>query len=243
MIRYHDPSSELINSLTTISFPGGAGGNWLASVINFEEYQKDLAHFHKHTKNKNYNFVVIHELDPTKFDYLYSGKSYFNFYLNVVYKLFHHDLNIFTQTDYRTHFLECVNTARFLCKFDQIYDHVFFNYDDLIDSPVNFYRQLYTFQKDNSYDICSEEDFLLHRNMYVDTCVNPIGIEHNFDNMFWVCFVIGQLMNLELVPKDFSIYEYQNQDECKQFALDNYQHCTLTKIHNIDTNIFMPNLL
>lgn len=231
--------------MINISFPGGAGGNWLLNLLCKDLLPDNPINFHKHNyaQIKKYSIELVHELDPTKFDYLYSGKSYFNFYLNVIYKLFHHDLNIFTQTDYKTHFLECVNTARFLCKFDLIYDHVFFNYDDLIDVPDNFYTQLYKFQIENSHNILSEEDFSLHRDRYIDTCVNPMPIKHNFDNMFWVCFVIGQLMNLDLVPQDFSIHEYQHQDKCKQFALDNYQQCTLTKIHDIDTNVFMPNLL
>lgn len=228
-----------------ISFPGGAGGNWLLNLLCRESLPDNPINFHKHdfTQIKKYPIKLVHELDPTKFDYLYSGKSYFNFYLNVIYKFFHNVLNIFNQTDYNTHFLECVNTARFLCRFDQIYDHVFFNYDDLIDAPGNFYTQLYKFQIKNSYDIISEEDFLLRRARFINTCVNPVAIKHNFDNMVWVCFVIGQLMNLNLVPQDFLIHEYQNQDSCKQFALDNYQQCTLTKIYDIDTNVFMPKLL
>jgi hypothetical protein len=226
-----------------ISFPGGAGGNWLLNLLQNESLPVNLIHFHKHNYTQIKKVLLVHELDTEKFNYLLSGKSYFNFYLNVVYKHFHNDFDIFNQTDYKTHFLECVNTARFLCKFDQIYDHVFFNYDDLIDAPDDFYTQLYKFQIDNSCDIISKEDFLLRRNRYVDTCVNPIPIKHNFDNMFWVCFVIGQLMNLNLVPDDFLIHEHQNQDRCKQFAFDNYHRCTLNKIHDIDTNVFMPDLL
>jgi hypothetical protein len=231
--------------MINISFPGGAGGNWLLNLLSNESLSNNPINFHDHNyaEIKKYPIKLIHELDTTKFDYLLSGKSYFNFYLNVIYKLFHHDRDIFNQTDYKTHFLECVNTARFLCKFDQIYDHVFFNYDDLIDIPKNFYTQLYKFQFENSYKITSEEDFLLRRDRYLNTCVNPILIKHNFDNMFWVCFIIGQLMNSDLLPQGFLIHEYQNQDRCKQFALDNHQQCTLTKIHDIDTNVFMPDLL
>jgi hypothetical protein len=231
--------------MINISFPGGAGGNWLLKLLCNELLSDNNINFHKHNFNqiKKYSINIGHELDTAKFDYLYSGKSYFNFYLNVIYKFFHNDKDIFNQTDYKTYFLECINTARFLCKFDQIHDHVFFDYDDLIDAPKNFYTQLYKFQIKHFYDIISEEDFLLRRERYINTCVNPNPIKHNFDNMFWVCFVLGQLMNLNLVPQDFLIYEFQNQDSCKQFALDNYQQCTLTKIHDFDTNIFMPDLL
>jgi hypothetical protein len=231
--------------MINISFPGGAGGNWLLNLLCNESLPSDPTNFHKHNYKQIYKYSIklVHELDITKFNYLYSGKSYFNFYLNFIYKCSHNDLDIFNQTDYKTYFLECVNSARFLCRFDQIYDYIFFNYDDLIDVPENFYGQLCKFQIKNSHDTISEEDFLLRRDQYIATCVNPATVKHNFDNMFWVCFVIGQLMNLNLVPQDFLIHEYQNQDRCKQFASDNYQRCTLTKIHDFDTNVFMPNLL
>ena len=134
--------------MINISFPGGAGGNWLLNLLCNESLPHNPINFHKHTHAQitKYSINLVHELDPTKFNYLYSGKSYFNFYLNIVYKLLHHDFDIFNQSDYKTHFLECVNTARFLCKFDQIYDCVFFNYDELIDSPTNFIHNFANFK-------------------------------------------------------------------------------------------------
>ena len=233
--------------MLTVSFPGGAGGNWLHNTLLQNTYDPGSVNFHKHGKdlplNKDNNILIVHEIDPSKFKYLLSGKSYFNFYLNVIYKFFHHDLDIFNQTDYKNYFLECVNTARFLCKFDHIHKHIFFNFDDLINAPDNFYTQISKFQIDNNYQLIPNEEFLIRRAVFIRTCVNPSTINFNFDNMFWVCFVLGQLMNIDLVPTEFSICEYQNQDKCKQFALDNYKYCTLTNVHNIDTDVFMPNLL
>jgi hypothetical protein len=226
-----------------VSFPGGAGGNWLKDTLLQGEYATDSVNFHNTTSKKSSKIKLVHELDIRKFDYLYSGKSYFNFYLNVMYKLFHHERDIFNKTDYKTYFLESINTARFLCKFDQIYDHTFFNFDELINFPDNFYKKLVEYQTNNNLSVISLQDFLSRRDMFFSTCVNTSSIKFNFDNMFWVCFVIGQLMNLEIYPRDFSIYEYQNQDKCKQFAVDNYHFCTHIKIYDIDTKVFMPKLL
>ena len=100
-----------------ISFPGGSGGNWLYNTLTNQTYNYGSANFHTSSDKKE---KLVHEIDPLKFKYLLSGKSYFNFYLNVIYKYFHHDKDIFTETDYKNYFLECVNTARFLCKFDHI---------------------------------------------------------------------------------------------------------------------------
>ena len=130
-----------------ISFPGGSGGNWLYNTLTNQTYNYGSVNFHTSSDKKE---KLVHEIDPLKFKYLLSGKSYFNFYLNVIYKYFHHDKDIFTETDYKNYFLECVNTARFLCKFDHIHKHIFFNFDDLINAPDNFYTQITKFQIDNN---------------------------------------------------------------------------------------------
>jgi hypothetical protein len=229
--------------MINISFPGGAGGNWLISTLNFESIQHNTINFHKHIPNKNYNIKLIHELNPSKFHYLFSGKSYFNFYSNVLYKFFYKDIDIFNNTNYKTYFLECVNTARFICKFDTIYDHVFFNFDDLINSTDKFYNKLIEFQTNNNFDQIEYTDFLCRREQFKKTCINVTNIYENFDNMIWVCFVIGQLMNLEIIPTDFIIFKKENQGKCIKFAIDNYSKCLQTPVHYFDNQICLPKLL
>ena len=227
--------------MISISFPGGAGGNWLKSVIQHESHPIQVVNFHVHT---TINLVSLtHETDPSKFDYLFSGETYFNFYLNVVYKLFHHDQNIFNVTDYKTHFLECVNTARFLCQFDCLRNKIYFNFDDLVDHPDQFYKKLLDFQTTNNFLPTKLNNFQMRRERFINTCVNPTNIYENFDNMIWVCFVIGQLMNHNIVPDNFVIYEKQHQKDCQRFAIQNYDRCELRKVHQFDTKIFFPNLI
>ena len=229
--------------MINISFPGGAGGNWLGSTINLESVRHNPVNFHNHIKNKNYQIRIIHELNPNKFHYLFSGKSYFNFYANVLYKFFHYELDIFNTTSYKTHFLECINTARFICAFDKIFDSVFFNFEDLVNSPEKFYNKLCEFQTANNFDKSSYEDFVLRQQKFTSTCVNTLGVYENFDNMIWVCFVLGQLMNSDIVPNDFVIFEKQNQQKCIDFALTQYHNCRLRQVQYFSTNVCLPKLL
>jgi len=229
--------------MINISFPGGAGGNWLISTLNFESIQHNTINFHKHSTNKNYNIRLVHELDQNKFDYLFSGKSYFNFYVNVLYKCFHKEFDIFNTTSYKTHFLECINTARFICAFDKIFDRVFFNFEDLVNSPEKFYKKLHEFQTVNKFDKLNYEDFATRQQKFISTCVNISEIYENFDNMIWVCFVLGQLMNSDIVPNDFFIFEKQNQQKCIDFALDQYHNCRLRQVQHFDSNVCLPKLL
>lgn len=227
--------------MINISYPGGSGGNWLLAMLVFRPIQTDSVNFHDYKTKNNYKIQMIHELDSTKFDYLLSGKSYFNFYLNVVYKFFHNEADIFKQTDYKNYFLTCVNTARYICKYNDLYSQIFFNYDDLITDPDKFYKKLNEFQEVNQLDKTAHEDFLFRQTTYINSCVNVNGVYENFDNMVWVCFVIGQLMNLDIVPNDFIVFEKDNQQKCIQFAIDNYDKCLLNSVHHINSTRYLPN--
>jgi hypothetical protein len=77
-----------------LSYPGGVGANWLVKVINQTPILSGRVNFH-YDRSKNRSISLVHETDVTKFDYLYSGYSYFNFYANVLLKHFIYEKNIF----------------------------------------------------------------------------------------------------------------------------------------------------
>jgi hypothetical protein len=227
-----------------ISFPGGAGGNWLAKVLHHSLISTNSVNFHQPGRhNVLFDLHICHELDPVKFDFLLSGTSYFNFYLNVLFKLFHHERNVFEEQSYKDAFLICVNSARFLCKFDNIKHHVYFNFDDLVLTPELFYQKIIQAQSTYKIPVIQREYFLAARTSFLNTCVNPKQVFENFDNMFWVTFVLGQLMNQDIVPSEFLIHEYHNQARCKEFAQINYYRCGLSNVHYLDTAVFMPEVI
>lgn len=221
-----------------ISYPGGSGGNWIKKVITGQKILLDTVNFHY--RENPIPVKIIHETDVAKFDYLYSGTFYFNFYTNVLLKHYLHEQQLFELVSYESSFLTCVNTARYVCKFDQIKKHIFLNFDDLIDYPDKFIIQIHQLQKKLGVRTTTVEDFINYRDIFIRTCVNTSTVYENFDNMFWVCFVIGQLMDHNCVPDDFVISDYNNQDKCKKFAKENYHLCNLTKIKFFDTQVFLP---
>jgi hypothetical protein len=228
-----------------ISFPGGAGGNWLNSVINNANItDQNLVNFHQTTStDKPTISSIVHSLDINEFDYLYSGTSYFNFYLNVMFKLFYHELNLFKSSTYETAFLECVNTARYICKFDSIQNHIFFNFNDLVNHNDQFLNQVHVAQRKYNGSLTDERQFEKLRFLFLSTMINPSKIYKNFDNMLWVCFVLGQLMNYDIDLPTFTIGDIANQDKCRQFAFENYKHCRLTDVYYFDTDNFFPEVL
>jgi hypothetical protein len=223
-----------------LSFPGGAGGNWLQKVILNKPIAKDSTNFHYGYTGKHisYNHSVI----LSEFDYLYSGSYYFNFYINVLSKFFN-ESEFFKEQNYSSMLLEYVNTARHICKFDNLTQHIFLNFDHLIDNPNKFLGCVNQLQTILNVPQTQESEFLLYRDRFFSTCVDPSGIYENFDNMVWTTFVIGQLMNFDCTPLDFSIADFANQDLCKKFAKEHYGLCKLNKVHHFDTNVHLSDLL
>lgn len=227
--------------MITISYPGGSGGNWLKKVILHTPIQSNKVNFHSiHVDTK---ICIVHQIDSSKFDYLLSGKCYFNFYLNVLYKYFLTEEKIFDQQDYQTCFLQCVNTANHLCSFDSIYKFVYFDFDHLIQQPQQFHQQLVAFQDNHNFSQTTWNDFELKKSIFEQTCVNPKDVYENWGNIFWVAWVLGQLMNKRTIPKDFDIRSKQNQALCRQFAQENYHLCDHLHYHFFDTKVSLPNSL
>ena len=225
--------------IKTISFPGGSGGNWLRAVIEQEPLLDNQIHFHSHPRKQGLLVETSHSTNPSEFDYLFSGSYYFNFFVNVVYKCFHMG-NRFTETGtYQDYYTESVNTARYLCSFAQLTDLIFFNFDDLITNDRPFFQQITNAFPESQL---LYPTFLQYKNAFFKTMVRTDNLYENFDSQIWVTFLLGQLMNYDIVPKDFSIYNKDNQHLATQFVKDNYKHCQLRNVHHFDSNIVMPNL-
>jgi hypothetical protein len=226
-----------------LSFPGGAGGNWLKRLIrdDFEEFKTPGINFHR-KRNTDSTVKLIHELDRTKFTHLYSGTFYFNFYVNVLYKHFVHERKI-QNLDYESALLTCVDTAKYICSFDLIKDSIHFDFDDLVHRPDEFIRKVNAVQLEYQLPITHSDRYFSFRKDFFDTCVNISDLHENFDNMIWTSFVIGQLMNLNIVPNDFEIHRVDNQSLCKKFAIDNYSNCMLKNSYEFQSSVLLDDFL
>lgn len=230
--------------MITLSYPGGSGGNWLKRLIinDFAQQKLPGINFHHGNMDPGAHLCLVHELDPSKFTHLYSGEFYFNFYANVLHKHYVAETSILDQ-DYHAAFLECVNTARYICNFHELKHLVSLDFEDLIYRPSEFANQVWALQTQNQFKVVDYDQYLEHRKSFFDTCVNVTDVFENFDNMVWVAFVIGQLMNYNIIPGEFKIYSLDHQDQCRQFAIDNYHHCMLKRVHYFDSSVMLDDLL
>jgi hypothetical protein len=222
-----------------ISFPGGAGGNWLKCLIEDEPLNDVHIHFHEH-KSKKQSVRLIHDVEVSTFDYLFSGDYYFNFFVNVIYKLFHNDFNFTAVRSYEDYYIECVDTARHICRFENIKNRIFFNFNELVHEDTKFYHSIMSVASGLNL---SYLDFVSKKDLFFKTMVRTDDRYENFEDPIWVTFVLGQLMNHDIVPNDFSISDKHNQHLAADFAKQNYHHCKLNRVYHFDSNVILPNLL
>lgn len=219
-----------------VSYTGGTGGNWLQRVINIEPIELPSRHFHGNI-NSSSPVKMVHEINPQKFDYLLTGKYYFNFYANMLYKRFYND----DRPNTYEHFVKtCINTGRFVCEYSTIQNLAFFDFDDLISSPNQYLDCVHQVQTECQIPKIDQNKFNTYRQAFVDSCVNVSNMYKNFDSMAWTCFVLGQLSLQKITPREFIPTKPQAQDRCRQFAFDNFHHCQLLEVHEFDTPNQLP---
>lgn len=219
-----------------LSYTGGAGGHWLKRLLLQEPYQSSMINFHQETQSDRVH--VTHQFDPLKFDYFYTGKTYYNFYTNMLQKCYYNENS--TQYTYSEFLLTCVSTALFVCSFDKIHHLRYFDFDHLTNNPEQFHKQVVGAQTKFNLPLVEYQTFLEYRTVFVDTCVNVSYNYEDFNDLIWVCFVLGQLQYKNIYPS-FPINDANNQDLIKEFSLDNYKHCNFRDIWLTNNSVFLPN--
>ncbi len=228
------------NKKIIINFPGGAGGNWLCSIIDYAEnssIENNLINFHS---TKKYHVNYVHSLDTTGYDYIFSGKSIFNFYLNVLYKFFQNERNI-TNKDYQTRSMKYFEVSRFLFDFINVNRSIDLNFDDLISNDIKFYNKIINMQQSHNLMKIPYDEFLYRKSKFFKTCVNPDSVINNFDNPVWVFFLLGILDRINISPTDqehFYMFKEENFNKAKNFAFKYFYNVPNIEYYKFDTDVF-----
>jgi hypothetical protein len=220
-----------------LSFINGIGGNWLKQVIL--NYPIDASNGNFHKKLFSYQKIQIdHSLDD--FDYLYYGEHWFNFYLNQVYKLHHLDQDIFSTQTYQTCFLHCM-TATHLLRFKTLASKAFFKFEDLLFDPDRFLECIHQIQNQLKLENVSQASFFESRNKFFSTCVDVENMYSNHDNVFWICYALGELQCLGFTPSNFIVSDIKNKELCLEFIDQHRQHLSQdTPVYHFNSGVTMP---
>jgi hypothetical protein len=176
-------------------YPPGAGGSWLIHTLHQCPQQPLQPHFHTVWQDPELMQNVHHqELGEIKiFDpplVVFGGDSWFNMYLNLVYKLYHlqrgwmatrqQDFLIRKMINLVTVIREHEPYAR-----DFVWEWLFYDWEQ-------FYQRIAKFQQQHKSDIINPAEFDSRRIQYIATCVNPMLIFEDWHNLYWICAVLGQ---------------------------------------------------
>jgi hypothetical protein len=171
-----------------ISYPGGAGGQWLGNLIfslehNQEPTQEQL-NWHSNKNKKSFNTKFTHNVEDKSLVF-FNGRAVFNIYLNVVKKLRHNEQQDITEK-FETLASEASSKLFFLKeRIDLNWDYIF------LDSP-KFVDQLFTILNNFNINHTQNQKICeLAIKNYKKTCVDPELYFDNFDSEEWLGWCTG----------------------------------------------------
>ena len=171
-----------------ISYPGGAGGQWLGNLIfslehNQEPTQEQL-NWHSNKNKKSFNTKFTHNVEDKSLVF-FNGRAVFNIYLNVVKKLRHNEQQDITEK-FETLASEASSKLFFLKEqIDLNWDYIF------LDSP-KFVDQLFTILDNFNINYTQNQKICeLAIKNYKKTCVDPELYFDNFDSEEWLGWCTG----------------------------------------------------
>ena len=222
----------------------GIGGQWLKKVILNIPTSGIKGHFHDNvartTETKSFNKLFTGHMHK-EFDYLYYGEYWFNFYLNQVYKHLHLRMNIFSTQSYEKCFLQCVTEAHMI-EFRSLADRAFFKFEDLLCNPEKFLWCVHQLQGQLQVEKISQESFFNSRKHYFSTCVDVNDSYNNTDNIFYICYALGELKCVGFTPTHFLINDPTNREKCLEYIHQHRKYLMSDiPVYHFNSAVTMPN--
>lgn len=232
----------------TLNYTNGCGGNWLSTVITRSDIPAGkIINFRGLPEN---SVRLIHSLDMADHDYVFSGSYVFNFWLNVIYKLFcfgpeHGGTGQCLSADYGKKILSLYGMGCYLHRYVQMHYDPYFNFDDLVSNDGIFHNKVVEVQHKYQLDEISYHEFSQRKQFFFSTCVDPLTIYQNKDNFLWTIFLLSYLHSIDIIPHDdthFLVGKKENQKLCREFVESNLHHTVEIKCHQFQTGIFLPGI-
>ena len=195
-----------------ICFPGGAGGNWLSSLVRRLEcndiQRVDILMHNFHSAKKSRNIVLSHYPYSTILPkhqnlkkIIFTGSYHFNIYINVVCKTHVHDnfLKIL-KNDIQKKFIVFSNAFTFneaWSKINYPKDKIDLNFDLIFDNPDQFTKDLYNVLDQNQIKYL-KNDLLVSRsiNQFRQSCPNPLIFFEDYNSPIWLAWALACIHTL-----------------------------------------------
>lgn len=224
----------------TLLYPPGAGGSWLISTLHQLSWCQNQPHYHNVWRQselmQNIHHRVLANYQPPNI-VVFGGVSWFNFYLNTIYKLYHLERSWLTPD--RAPFLinKMIELVSVIREHERYRNN--FEWEWLFDNQPRLHQTITEFQLQHGADAIDCNNFEQRAQHYIHTCVNPVLIFEDWSNLYWVCAVLGQAQyqSHQLDLTDFCVGALSNQARALYPKLDAVL-CVNTK-----TNLRIPSLV
>lgn len=204
-----------------VCYPSGAGGWWLTNLIHklernqFQSEHTTVRNFHLHPQSDNVyvsHYPITALPNNLTFDKKinFSGSCFFNFYLNVVEKLYI-DSNMLGNTfQSDCHLLSCEALNKF--NFPAATD---LNYSLIFTDPAKFIDNLFIVLDQTDIKYTKNTQLCLDSiDQFQRSCPNPVQYLGNYNNIIWLGWCVGLLKYMQ---QPIPAYDDDLKDNLQQY--------------------------
>jgi hypothetical protein len=207
-----------------VCYPSGAGGWWLTNLIHkleinqFQNEEARVKNFHQHPQSTNV-YVSHYPITPLPDNLVFenkinfTGDCFFNFYLNVVEKLYINSKKIYLDAEHYSndcHLLSCEALNKF-----NFPNEVDLEYQLLFTDPTKFIDQLFA-HLDHSKIAYTKNTKLCQSSIqqFQRSCNNPVTYINDYSNIIWLGWCVGLLKYMQ---QPVPAYDSQLADNLQQY--------------------------
>lgn len=203
-----------------VCYPSGAGGWWLANLIHkletnqsyYENTNVKNFHLHKKSSNVYVSHYPITPLPDSTFGYTinFTGTCFFNFYLNVVEKLYINSNMLDGTFQSDCHLLSCeaLNKFNFPTESD-------LNYNLIFTKPAGFVDNLFTVLDQSNIQYTKNKQLCLDSiDQFRRSCPNPVVYAGDYNNIIWLGWCVGLLKYMQ---QPIPAYDDNLKDNLQQY--------------------------
>jgi hypothetical protein len=222
-------------------YPPGAGGSWLIHTLYQLPTKTIQPHFHSVWLDPELMQNIHHrDMDVQKISdslVVFGGDSWFNIYLNLIYKLYHLERGwlVSRQPEFlirkMINLITVIREHEIYCR-DFVWEWLFYDWQQ-------FYQCVANFQQQHQANVIDSTEFDRRRTNYIASCVNPMLIFEDWNSLYWICAVLGQAQYQKI---QFDITEF-NIDHLRIIAQQVYPTLDAIPCVNTKTQIVIPTLV
>lgn len=193
-----------------VCYPSGAGGWWLSNLIHkletnqYYNEQDPVVNFHHHPKSNNvylthYPITALPNDLIFKHSINFTGRCFFNFYINVIEKLYIDSKKIGESFSNDCHQMSCEALNKF-----NFPAHTDLDYALIFNDPAVFIENLFSILNESGISYAQNTDLCLRSiEQFKQSCPQPYKYYGDYSSPIWLGWCIGLLKYMKQPIPDY----------------------------------------